>query len=651
MMNSRSRASTSSLAGIAALVVAIVAFGLAAAPADAAPRKRVVVLDFDGPKADKFHDDVLRLVKKSYTLVPTDKWNGTAEELGATKPTDANVKKVAKKLKIDGVITGRIEKRRDEYLVHLKLRNGKTGGVANSADTKSSGPRLDGKASTDVKDELLDAIDQLGAGGGKGGDDDVESSDDDADAKPAAATTKKKPAAKKPAASDDDDDADAKPAAATPKKKPAAAKKPAAPAASDDDDDLPADAPKHSGFSKKKPAAGKKPAAPAAPAASDDEDDADAKPAASAKKPATPAAKKKPAVDPDAGHAPDATHDDDDSPLKASNTKRPATKTPPPAAKKPADDSDDAASDDDSGAGKKVAAKGDDEDGGSVEKGTGDGDTGGLVDAAAQLSPGQRAVDANLGLSFTARKLNFTHTAALTNTPPGYNGVPVAGAFIDATVFPLAIGHKRKGIATGLGLALTYDRVLHVTSQVRYTDANMASQIATLPTKSSRFSIGAVFRYAFNDSATSPVIGAELRYGKQLFSVDAALPGGAGVADIPSVDYSAIMPSVNFHYPVSPKLEIITMAGLQLISAAGQISQADQYGPASVLGIDFSLGADYAIKKNIFVRAAFNVETIGFSFKGTGTLSNNRDMDPTQQDVFGARDTYLGGAVTVGYLY
>ncbi len=646
MMNSRSRASTSRLAGIAALVVAVFAFGLAAAPADAAPRKRVVVLDFDGPKADKFHEDVLRLVKKNYTLVPTDKWNGTAEELGATKPTDANVKKVAKKLKIDGVITGKIEKRRDEYLVHLKLRNGKTGGVSNSADTKSSGPRLDGKASTDVKDELLDAIEQLGAGGGKGGDDDADSSDDDADAKPAAATPKKKPAAvKKPVASDDDDDdADARPAAA-PKKKPAAVKKPAA---ASDDDDLPADAPKHSGFGKKKPAAVKKPAV-----ADDDEDAADAKPAASAKKPPPPAVKKKPAVDPDAGHAPDATHDDDDSPLKASNTKRPATKTPPPAAKKPADDGDDASTDDDSGAatGKKVAAKGDDEDGGSVEKGTGDGDTGGLVDIAAPLSPGQRAVDANLGLSFTARKLNFTHTAALTNTPPGYNGVPVAGAFIDATVFPLAIGHKRKGIATGFGLALTYDKVLHVTSQVRYTDANMASQVATLPTKSSRFSIGAVFRYAFNDSATSPVIGAELRYGKQLFSVNATLPGGAGVADIPSVDYAAIMPSVNFHYPVSPKLEIITMAGLQLISAAGQISQADQYGPASVLGIDFSLGADYAIKKNIFVRAAFNVETIGFSFKGTGTLSNNRDMDPTQQDVFGARDTYLGGAVTVGYLY
>ena len=637
MMNSRSRASTNRVAGVAALVVAVLTLGLAGAPAEAAPRKRVVVLDFDGPKADKFHDDVLRLVKKSYTLVPTDKWNGTAEELGATSPTDANVKKVAKKLKIDGVITGKIEKRRDEYLVHLKLRNGKTGGVANTADTKSSGPRLDGKASTDVKDELLDAIDQLGKGGG-----DEADSDDDADAKPVVAP-KKKSAGKKPAASDDEDD-DAKPAATTPtpKKKPAGKK----PAASDDDDDLPADAPKHNGFGKKKPAAAKKPAA-----SDDDDEDADAKPAA--KKPATPLppTKKKPVADPDAGKAPDASHDDDDSPLKAGGTKRPATKTSP---KKPVEDGDDsaAATEEDGSApkGKKVATKGGDDDGG-IEKGTGDDDRGGLVDRAAQLSPGQRAVDANLGLSVTARKLSFTHSAALTNTPPGYNGVPVAGAFIDATVFPLAIGHKRKGLVTGLGLALTYDKVLHITSQVRFTDANMTSQIATLPTKASRFSIGAVFRHPFNDSPTSPVIGAELRYGKQLFSINASLPGGAGVADIPSVDYTAITPSVNFHYPVSTKFELVTSFGVQIISAAGQISQADQYGPASVLGIDFSLGADYAIKQNIFVRAAFNVETIGFSFKGTGTLSNNRDMDPTQQDVFGARDTYLGGAVTVGYLY
>ena len=63
------------------------------------------------------------------------------------------------------------------------------------------------------------------------------------------------------------------------------------------------------------------------------------------------------------------------------------------------------------------------------------------------------------------------------------------------------------------------------------------------------------------------------------------------------------------------------------------------------------LGIDYLITRNIFARAAFRAETIGYTFKGTGALSNARDGDPATVDVAGARDTYLGGIVTVGYLY
>jgi hypothetical protein len=88
-----------------------------------------------------------------------------------------------------------------------------------------------------------------------------------------------------------------------------------------------------------------------------------------------------------------------------------------------------------------------------------------------------------------------------------------------------------------------------------------------------------------------------------------------------------------------------------LILGAGQIQNPDQYGPASVLGFEGALGVDYLITRNIFARAAFRAETIGFNFDGTGMLSNARDGDPTTKDVVGARDTYLGGMATVGYLY
>ena len=620
MTNSRSNR----LAAIAVLVVAVI--GLGGGVASAAPRKRVVVLDFEGPKAEKFHDDLVRMVKKNYTLVPTDKWNGTADQLNAGKPTDANVKKIAKKLKIDGVITGRIEKRRDEYLVHLKLRSGKTGGVSNSADTKSSGPRLDGKASSDIKDELLDAIDQLGSAPIKGGDDD--DADDDADAKPA--PKKKPPAAKKGTSDDDDDDADVKPA---PKKKPPAAKKVAP---DDDDGDI---EPKHSKF-------GKKPVAKSS--GGDDDDDADAKPPAK-KPPPPPPAKKKPVEDEDAAPARDASHDDDDSPLKA-GAKRPIKAA---ATKPPEDGSDDKANpDDDAGsAKKKVATKtSDDDDGEGVSKG-GD-DHRAALDPALALSPGQRAIDGVLGLSVTSRSLGFTYSANLTNHPPGYRGVPVAGAYLDGVVYPLAIGHKREGILTGLGLAFTYDRVLHVSSQVRYTDGAGASQVASQDSAADRWSIGAAFRYPFNKTAMSPVIGAQLRFGQQDFLISQTLPAGAvGSPDIPSVSYTSIEPSVNFHYPVSTKVELIANLGVQLVSGTGMIQQMDQYGQASVVGLDVEVGGDYLITKNIFARASVRVESIGYTFAGTGAMTTTRDGNAATQDVFGARDSYFGGTVTVGYLY
>ena len=48
-------------------------FALAARTADAGVRKRVVVLDFEGPKAEKFHDELVKLLKQQHTIIPTSK--------------------------------------------------------------------------------------------------------------------------------------------------------------------------------------------------------------------------------------------------------------------------------------------------------------------------------------------------------------------------------------------------------------------------------------------------------------------------------------------------------------------------------------------------------------------------------------------------
>ncbi len=583
MTNSRSRASINSLVAlVAALVIGLAGHAFAG-------RKRVVVLDFEGPKAEKFHDDVVKLIKKSHNVIPTDKWNGTAEELDAGKVTAKNVKTVAKKLKIDGVITGKVEKRRDEYILRLTLRGGKNGEqVGNGVDTKAEGPKLDGKALRDVKEELVDAIDQLDANRGASSDDD----DDDAD-KPAA---KKKPVAKKPADDDDDD----KPA---PKKKPVA-KKPA----DDDDDDKPA--PK-----KKPPATAKK------PAADDDDDD---KPAAKKG-----FAKKGDQVGGDkvgAAKKPAAKDDDDaDSPLpKGKATKKPA-----------ADDGDD----DDKKKPKKVAAK--DDDGGTEVEATTE-PAGKAIDESVALTPANRAIDAVLGLSVTQRKLQFTYSSGLGNTPPGYRGVPVAGAMLDTTIYPLAISHTRSDILKNLGFTILFDKVLHISSQVKAADGTSTK----LATSEQRIAIGASFRYPVGPA----VVGVMLRAGQQSFSID---PGTlmASQVDIPNVGYVIIDPEAFVRYAVTPKITINASIGYEYIPTGGDINDGSEYGKGSTSGFEGQVSVDYSFTKNIFARAAFNFETIAMTFNNSGTLANNRDNDPTTQDVFGARDTYLGGAVTVGYAY
>jgi len=555
MTSSRSRASRNSR--LATLLVVLAAFCLPTV-AHAEKRKRVVVLELDGPKAEKFHDDLVRLIKKSHTVIPVDKWNGTAEELDASKLTDKDLKKVAKKLHVDVIIQGKIEKRRDEYLIKLKLRAGKSGSlVGDGIDTKAEGPRLDGKASKDLKDELMDAIDALESNRAGGGGDDEEADEE-------------KPAKKKPAKKDEDEE--------------------------EADEEKPA----KKGFSKKsdEEADEEKPAKKK-PAKKDEEEEADEE------KPAKKGFSKKSDETAASRAIKGGGDDEEESPLPKTTKKRPAKK----------DDDEE----EDGGRRKKTASKEDDEEGVEAE---GEGEA---MEAAQALSPGERAVDVVLGLSLNARRMSFTSAGT---APVGYKGVPVAGVLVDGTIFPLAVGHKRGGMIKNLGLTVMYDKVIKINSK-----ANGMS----LPTTEARYAFGAAFRYPFGTEATAPVIGASLRFGRQNFTI-------SGMTELPNVNYTIVDPMLTFKYPVNDKVILGANLGVMLVLGTGQIQKADQYGAASVFGVEGELGGDYALTKNIFARAAFKFETIGFTFKGTGAKA-------MANSVSGARDTYLGGAVTVGYLY
>ncbi|HEY4055021.1 MAG TPA: hypothetical protein VGM39_00385 [Kofleriaceae bacterium] len=559
MTISKSKASRSS-----ALLAIVGALALWLVPSIAeAGRKRVVVLDFEGPKAEQFHDDVVKVVKKSATVIPAEKWSSKAEELDAEKVTDGNVKKVAKKLKLDAVITGRIEKRRDKYIIQIKVRNGKTGTIAGQRiDVTSDGPELEGDAKKDLKDELIGAIDTLKS------DDDDEGSSDDSEDSDEPKKSKKELAAEKKKKEEEE--------AAAKAEEEAAAAKEAKKKKHDEDEGDDEDKPKH----KKKGFGGgdmDEAAALKTHGEGDDEGDDEDKPK----------------------HKKHSEEGDEDEDNKSKKKKK-----------------------------KKIADSGDDE---SVEEHSDDGEEDTDVN---MLGPGERAVDAALGLSFTARKLSFNTKAGVMNVPPPYNGVPVAGADIDVSVFPLAIGHKNKSALRGLGITGFYDKVIKIESK---------AQNISLPTKESRFGLGVVFRYPLGNL----VVGGMFRVGKQSFTIGSA--GGVEPA-LPDTEYTIFEPSAFVKYAVGQKVTVGVMGGFLGITNTGEIQQMDQYGAATVTGAEVEAGLDVMLTKNVLVRATFRFEQIGYKFKGVGAQVE-RDNDPSSPDVGGAADRYIGGTVLAGYLY
>jgi predicted porin len=251
-------------------------------------------------------------------------------------------------------------------------------------------------------------------------------------------------------------------------------------------------------------------------------------------------------------------------------------------------------------------------------------------------------------MSFVARTLKFEYASDLGKPPPGYKqSIPVAGGILDATVYPMAFG-KTKGIMRGLGLNVMYDQVLLINSQKRYADAMGVQQIANLKTTENRWAVGPVLRYPMG----KVVLGGSLTYGKQQFTVAQVLPNDEPT-DIPSVSYTMITPAAWVKYPVTPKITVNGELAFHAITNTGQIQSSGMtgYGAATVTAFELEGGADYMVKKNIFVRASIRYESIGIKFKGDPTSqSNMRDTDP-DQDVTGAKDTYFGGAVTAGYVY
>jgi hypothetical protein len=569
MTSSRSIVSASSVARLAVwLVLAAV---LVAWPAEAAARKRVAVLPFAGPKAEKFQADFEKVVKRRHSVVAAAKWDQTADKLGATDVTDRDLKKVATALNVDAVIVGEVEKRGAKYYLHLELRAGATGKVLHRPDIISRAARLDAEALDDVEAMVLPLLDKLRAAGDEG--DDEENADDDDDdrgrAKPRGKANDDDRGRAKPRGEDEDED--------------------------DDEDRDDRDRAKPRG----KPADDRGRAKPRDDDRDDrDDDDRD---------------------DDDRGRAKprDDDRDDDDRDDRDDDDDRVSFRD---------DDRDDDDRDDDDR---------DDDDRDDDDR---DDDRDGDRDAA---PTGFAAVDLAAGLSFTGRTLAFT-TNLTENAPQGYRGAPVPGIRVAAEVFPLALNRKNRSVTKNLGVTALFDRVVAISSEVRST-----TMTYKLDTTEQHLAVGLVYRHPL--SAALALEGS-VRWNKRTFAIDkGAAPADA--VDIPNTDYSYVDPGVGLTYALGGKAALGADARFLLITDTGEMQAVDQYGASTVTGVDVSASFDYRVAAKMVVRATAGFATIGYAFKGNGALTNNRDNDPTDIDVSGARDTYFGGSLGAAYQF
>jgi hypothetical protein len=152
--------SSRSIASAASAV--FVAFILLLCPRLAGAEKRVVVLEFEGPKAAAFQKTVIAIVKADHEYLSSKRFVRAAKKTKGFKADEAGVAKVARKLKAHGVLLGQVSKKGKRYKLTLKLREGNSGELAGDDITVTVvGTKVSGAALKKLKRNLLAAIDEL----------------------------------------------------------------------------------------------------------------------------------------------------------------------------------------------------------------------------------------------------------------------------------------------------------------------------------------------------------------------------------------------------------------------------------------------------------------------------------------------------------
>jgi hypothetical protein len=257
-----------------------------------------------------------------------------------------------------------------------------------------------------------------------------------------------------------------------------------------------------------------------------------------------------------------------------------------------------------------------------------------------------RAVDVAAGVSVIARRLSFTVNAGIADQPNGYNGTLVPGAYIAAEVYPLAFDHepgKKKGALAGLGVAVVYDKVLKISSKLEGGTVDIA-------TAQVRWGVGVRYRLNIGSEPSGPQVKFGVGYNKLEFTLDQqAIMDNMLDIDLPNVAYTYYDPGVAGRLPIGKQMAIYADGRFLIINDTGDMQLTENYGPATVSGLDLDAGLEYRLDARLLVRGGVRYQRIAYTFDGDGALGD-RDGD-AMSDVPSATDQFFGGYVMGGYLF
>jgi opacity protein-like surface antigen len=257
-------------------------------------------------------------------------------------------------------------------------------------------------------------------------------------------------------------------------------------------------------------------------------------------------------------------------------------------------------------------------------------------DAAPQI-----AARVGAGGAVAQRQLSWDVRGGLTQAQIPPRVLTTAGAGrVDGEIYPLAFSDPHSGLA-GLGLAASYDKTFGLAIKV-------PNQTVSAPINQSHYAIGARYRLGVGE-ASSVAFGLDYAH-RQYIADRSGL--GAAVLDTPDFDYAAVSPGAWLRVPVASSVTVFGGADALLIFEAGAIQTSASYGPATVYGLEGAAGVDIALTKQIGLRLALEYSQIMFKFTPKGsTMANNRDGDPSTQDVNGATDRSIGGTAMLCLVY